>query len=195
MQADLTIKKRLLIMLAVLTLLFSLVGVRIGSLTLFQGEALTARGVRQWTREGIVTARRGAIEDTRGETLALSATAYVVTVNPQTVTDAAAFARAVAPPLGMDAAAIEKRLENKRLASVILKRQVPRETVDELRVLRGGVAPCDGAGCDGHDRGGSGQTALRQGTGNGSGRQRPGGAPGARSRRLRPFGQHGAGIF
>ncbi len=108
MQADLTIKKRLLIMLAVLTLLFSLVGVRIGSLTLFQGEALTARG---------------AIEDTRGETLALSATAYVVTVNPQTVTDAAAFARAVAPPLGMDAAAIEKRLENKRLASVILKRQ------------------------------------------------------------------------
>ena len=123
MQADLTIKKRLLIMLAVLTLLFSLVGVRIGSLTLFQGEALTARGVRQWTREGIVTARRGAIEDTRGETLALSATAYVVTVNPQTVTDAAAFARAVAPPLGMDAAAIEKRLENKRLASVILKRQ------------------------------------------------------------------------
>ena len=39
MRAELTIKKRLLMMLAVLTLLFCLVGVRIGSLTLFQGNA------------------------------------------------------------------------------------------------------------------------------------------------------------
>ena len=55
MRGTILIKKRLLAMLAVLTLLFCLVGVRIGSLTLFQGEMLTERGVKQWTREGIVS--------------------------------------------------------------------------------------------------------------------------------------------
>lgn len=136
MRAEMTIKKRLLLMLAVLTLLFILVGVRIGSLTLFQGEALTARGVRQWTREGTVTARRGSIQDTRGETLALSSSAYIVTVDPRTVKDEAAFAAALSPVLGTDESVIRERVKNKRLASVILKRQAERAKVDEIRLLR-----------------------------------------------------------
>ena len=85
MRAELVIRKRLMLTLSVLTLLFLLIGVRIGGLTLFEGESLTARGVRQWTREGVVTAQRGSIQDTRGEMLALSATAYIVTANPQLV--------------------------------------------------------------------------------------------------------------
>ena len=136
MRAGLVTRKRLLTMLTALTLLFALVGIRIGELTIVQSEALTARGVRQWTREGVVTARRGSIEDTNGDVLVLSATAYIVTANPQQVKDAAAFAEALSPLLDMDAASIEKRLENKKLASVILKRQVSRETVDKIRSLR-----------------------------------------------------------
>lgn len=138
MRADLSIRKRLLAMLAVLTLLFGLIGVRIGSLTLFQGESLTARGVRQWTREGVVTARRGTIEDTRGNALALSAAAYIVTANPQLVTDEAAFAHVLAPVLNADEDSMIRRLQNKKLASVILKRQVPRETVDLIREWKAG---------------------------------------------------------
>lgn len=129
-------KKRMLMMLAVLTLLFLLLSVRIGSLTLFQGEALTARGVRQWTREGVVAARRGQIQDRNGSALALSAGAYIVTANPQQVTDEAAFAAVMAPALGADQESMTARLQNKRLASVILKRQAPRETVDRIRLLR-----------------------------------------------------------
>ena len=125
-------------MLAVLTLLFGLIGVRIGSLTLFQGEPLTARGVRQWTREGVVTARRGAIQDARGNALALSAAAYIVTANPQLVTDEAAFARALAPLLNADEESMIRRLQNKKMASVILKRQVSRETVDQIREWKAG---------------------------------------------------------
>ena len=125
-----------MLLLSVLTLLFMLIGVRIGGLTLFEGEALTARGVRQWTREGVVTAQRGSIEDTNGETLALSATAYIVTANPQQVKDARAFAEALQPILGIDADTVAGRLENKKVASVIIKRQVPRQTVDEIRKLR-----------------------------------------------------------
>ncbi|MBR3106859.1 MAG: PASTA domain-containing protein [Clostridia bacterium] len=123
-------------MLTALTILFALVGIQIGSLTLIQSKALTARGVRQWTREGVVTARRGTIEDTNGSALALSATAYIVTANPQQVKDAAAFAQALTPLIDADPAAMEKKLENKKLASVILKRQVSRDTVDKIRSLR-----------------------------------------------------------
>ncbi len=130
------IRRRLLMMLSALTILFSLIGVRIGNLTLVQGAALTARGVRQWTREGVVTARRGAIQDTRGGVLAMSATAYIVTANPQLVKDERAFAQALSGLLNTDAGAMEKKLQNKKLASVILKRQVPRETVDLIRALR-----------------------------------------------------------
>ena len=136
MRAELFIRKRMLTMLAVLTLLFLLIGVRIGSLTLFQGEALTARGVRQWTREGVVTAQRGGIQDTNGEILAVSATAYIVTANPQLVKDEAAFANILAPILDADAETMAEKLQNKKLASVILKRQVPRETVDKIRAIR-----------------------------------------------------------
>lgn len=136
MRAELTIKKRMLLMLAVLTLLFLLVGVRIGSLTLIQGEALTARGVRQWTREGTVMARRGGIQDAHGEVLALSASAYIVTVNPRSVSDEAAFAQALSPILEVDEKLIRERVANKRLASVILKRQAERQKVDAIRLLR-----------------------------------------------------------
>ena len=136
MRGTILIKKRLLAMLAVLTLLFCLVGVRIGSLTLFQGEMLTERGVRQWTREGIVSPRRGQIQDRNGSVLALSAGAYVVTANPRLIEDPAAFAKAVAPVLETDADRIRARVENKAYASVILKRQSSRETVDALRQLR-----------------------------------------------------------
>ena len=136
MRTGLKIRRRLLTMLSAMTLLFSLIGVRIGNLTLVQGEALTARGVRQWTRQGVVTAQRGAIQDTRGNALALSATAYIATANPQLVTDEGRFAQVMGGLLNADAAAMEKKLQNKKLASVILKRQAPRETVDQIRALR-----------------------------------------------------------
>ncbi len=84
----------------------------------------------------MVTAQRGAIQDTRGNALALSATAYIATANPQLVTDEGRFAQVMGGLLNADAAAMEKKLQNKKLASVILKRQVPRETVDQIRALR-----------------------------------------------------------
>ena len=113
MRTELIVRKRLLMMLVALAALFCLVGVRIGSLTILQGEALTARGVRQWTREGVVAAQRGAIQDTNGNALALSATAYIVTANPQWVEDEAEFAAVMAPLLNADAAAMENGCKTK----------------------------------------------------------------------------------
>ncbi len=136
MRAGLKTRKRLLLTLAALTALFFLIVIRIGSLATVQSQALTARGVRQWTREGVVTARRGAIQDANGDVLALSASAYIVSANPQLVEDAHAFSQLLGPLLNADPETMERKLSNQKLASVILKRQVSRETVDQIRQLR-----------------------------------------------------------
>lgn len=143
MRAGLKTRRRLLTLLIAQTLLFALVVARIGQLTIAENEALTARGVRQWTREGIVTARRGTIEDANGDALALSATAYAVTANPRQVGDASAFSQVLGPLIDADPTLMEKKLQNKSLASVILKRQVSRETVDAIRSLRAENADMD----------------------------------------------------
>ena len=135
MRAELFIRKRICKLMIALVALYGAVLVRIISLTVIQGEALTARGVQQWTQEGKVEARRGSIVDCNGETLALSTTAYIVSVNPKRVDDDQAFADEAARLLSMEHATLLKRLANKNYASVQLKRQVPRQTVDEIRAL------------------------------------------------------------
>ncbi len=136
MRADLRIRKRIAFTLSILTLLFLWIGVRIGSLTLFQGKALTARGVAQWTREGVVTAQRGSILDRNGDIITQSTTAYIVSANPQLVDQPQATAALLAPILQSDAAAMAAKMEKKGQAMVMLKRQVTREQVDQIREMR-----------------------------------------------------------
>ena len=136
MRTEILIRQRISKLMIVLVALYGAIAVRIVSLTVVQGNELTARGVRQWTQEGKVSAQRGSIVDRNGAVLALSTTAYIVTVNPRLVADDEAFADAVAPVLRVDREQLIKKLQNKGYASVQLKRQVSRETVDTLRTMR-----------------------------------------------------------
>ncbi len=135
MRAEILIRQRIWKLIIVLVALFGVVTARIVSLTVIQGEALTARGIRQWTREGKVAARRGSIVDAGGSTLALSTTAYIVNADPRQVEDAQAFAEVLAPILSVDREQLIKKVGNKAYASVQIKRQVSRDTVDRLRAL------------------------------------------------------------
>jgi stage V sporulation protein D (sporulation-specific penicillin-binding protein) len=132
---ELLIRKRLLLLTCVFVLLFGAVGLRIGSLTIFQAESLTARGVSQWTRSGAVAARRGSIVDRLGQTITLSTTAYIVCANPQLVKDPEAMLDILCPLLTINRENAQKKITDKAKASVILKRQVSREVVDEIRSL------------------------------------------------------------
>lgn len=136
MHPELLVRKRMLLMSVVLSLLFLLTALRIGQLTILESDELTARGVRQWTKEGVVTARRGTVVDCHDNVLTLSATSYIVCADPRLVPDPDAFLDALDAvlPLGREAAV--KKLSDKTKGSVILKRQVPRDTVDEIRRLR-----------------------------------------------------------
>ena len=136
MHPELLVRKRIWLMTLVLAGLFLLVIGRIAILTIHDAEALTLRGVSQWTKAGTVTAKRGSIVDRYDNPLALSANAYTVTADPRLVTDIDAFLDAVTPILPLDRESAAKKLSDNTKGSVILKRQVKRETVDRLRTLK-----------------------------------------------------------
>ena len=117
-------------------LLFLCVAARLFELQVVQSEALTRRGVAQWTRSGIVSARRGSIVDTNGRILAQSMTSFILSASPREVTDPEGLCDVLVRELGADEATILRRLSQKNAASVTLVRQVSREDADRLRAIR-----------------------------------------------------------
>lgn len=136
MHPELLVRKRIWLMTITLAGLFLLVIGRLATLTIRDAEALTQRGVSQWTKAGTVTARRGSIIDRHERILALSATAYTVTADPRLVMDIPAFLDALEPVLPLERESATKKLSDNTKGSVILKRQVDRATVDRLRTLK-----------------------------------------------------------
>lgn len=135
MHPELQVRKRMLLMTVVLGALFLLVIGRLWQLTVLDAEALTRRGVSQWTKEGIVTARRGTITDRNNNVLALSATSYMVCADPRLVQDEELFIQTLSEVLPMGDSA-KTKLKDKTKGSVILKRQVTRDVVDAIRRMK-----------------------------------------------------------
>ena len=126
-------------------LLFLCVIARLCDLQIAQSEMLTQRGVAQWTRSGIVSARRGSIVDTKGRMLAQSMTSFILSASPREVTDPEGLCEVLVRELGADADTIMRRLSQKNAASVTLVRQVSREDADRLRAIRADNANPDSA--------------------------------------------------
>ena len=117
-------------------LLFLCVVLRLADLQIGQAQELTQRGVRQWTRSGLVSARRGSIVDTMGRILAQSMTSFVLSASPREVKDPEGLAEVLQREMGIDRDTVLAKLQkNKQAATVTLKRQVMREDVDRLRVI------------------------------------------------------------
>ena len=132
-----TVRKRLAVLMSVFFLLFLCVVARLADLQVMQAQALTQRGVKQWTRSGIVSAKRGGVVDAKGRMLAQSMTSFVLTASPKEIGDPQALADVLARELGLDAQSVVRKLEkNKNAAAVTLKRQVMREDADRIRAIR-----------------------------------------------------------
>lgn len=144
MHPELLVRKRMLLMTLALAGMFLLAIWRIGGLTVRDAEELTARGVSQWTKEGVVTARRGTIIDRNSSVLTLSATSYMLTADPRLVSDPGLFLDTLEPILPLSRETALARLSDKTKGSVILKRQVPRDTVDRIRQLKATADPAAG---------------------------------------------------
>lgn len=146
MHPELLVRKRMMLLTLVLLALFGLVLLRVGRLTTVQSEELTQRGVNQWTKAGTVTARRGKIVDRNGNVLVVSATAYSVCADPRAVSDEGLFLDTIAPVLPLERETALSKLRDKTKGQIILKRQVPRETVDQLRTLKNEANEAAGLG-------------------------------------------------
>ncbi|HIT70229.1 MAG TPA: PASTA domain-containing protein [Candidatus Aphodomonas merdavium] len=129
------VRKRLIWLAAVITVLFFSVIVRVGRLSIVDAEELVKRGEAQWTRTGAVTAERGSILDANGGILAHNATAYIVAVSPRLVTDGERLCDLLCPLLNLEREDVLTKLKNTAYASVTLKRQVTRDVVDAIRDL------------------------------------------------------------
>lgn len=131
-----TVRKRLVLLMGGFFLLFLCVCVRLVDLQIVRQKELTARGVKQWTRSGVVSARRGDIVDTNGKLLAQSVTSFILTARPRDVKNVNALAGVLARELGLSEETIIKKLSGSKAASVTLARQISREDADRLRAIR-----------------------------------------------------------
>ncbi|MBP3522649.1 MAG: PASTA domain-containing protein [Clostridia bacterium] len=118
---------------------------RLVDLQVLQSEALTQRGVRQWTRSGTVAARRGDIVDTHGKLLAQSITSFIISARVRDVSDVDGLASVLQRELGVPAERTKSKLSDTKAASVTLARQVSREDADRLRALMADRSNADSA--------------------------------------------------
>ncbi len=129
------IRRRLALCMAIFLGLFAVLGVRLFYLQCIAAEDLQRRAQAQWTSESIIRPTRGMITDRNGTVLAQSATAYTVCASPRQVSDPAEFARLLSPVLDVEADAIEKKAGDRTKGGVTLKRQVSRETAQQLKTM------------------------------------------------------------
>ncbi|MBR6766573.1 MAG: PASTA domain-containing protein [Clostridia bacterium] len=143
------IRRRLAVCMAVFFLLFTALSSRLFYLQVICGEELQRRAQAQWTSESTIRPTRGMLLDRNGKVLAQSATAYTVCASPRQVEDPGEFARILAPVLDMDEASIEKKVSDTSRGGVTLKRQISRETAQQLRIMAAEYAGKGFHGLDG----------------------------------------------
>ena len=132
-----TVRKRLVLLMGGFFLLFLCVAARLVDLQILRAQELTARGVTQWTRSGVVSARRGDIVDRNGRLLAQSITSFSLSARVRDVKDFEGLAQVLERELSIKKETTLQKLENnKNAASVTLARQVSREDADRLRAIR-----------------------------------------------------------
>lgn len=130
-----TVRKRLVLLSGGFFLLFLCVFARLVELQVFRAQELTERGMKQWTRSGVVAARRGDIVDTNGRLLAQSITSFILSARTRDVSDPEGMAQVLERELGLPVQTTLKKLQNTSAATVTLARQVQREDADRLRAI------------------------------------------------------------
>lgn len=128
-----TNKKRLLVMLIVFTLIFTVLIGRLGYIQLIWGKELQQKAEGQWTRNLAVYPKRGMIKDRNGNILAQSGSSETIAARPSQIDDPKGVAQLLAPILDLDEDELYKKLSDKSSSFVWVKRQVSREVANQVR--------------------------------------------------------------
>ena len=116
-----TVRKRLVLLMGGFFLLFLCVAARLVDLQVLRAQELTARGVTQWTRSGVVSARRGDIIDRNGRLLAQSITSFSLSARVRDVKDFEGLAQVLERELGIKKEITLQKLENNKNAATLYK--------------------------------------------------------------------------
>lgn len=126
--------RRLIAVLIVAVLAFSVVAYRVATIQVLRPDALVAFGEDQRTRSTVVDAPRGSILDRNGAQLALSVPSATIEANPQLIADPWGTAQALAPVLGTDALSLAETLAEDA-SFAYLGRQLDREVGERIEAL------------------------------------------------------------
>jgi cell division protein FtsI/penicillin-binding protein 2 len=103
--------KRMIALMACIALALALATLRAFQVQILEGPKYAAAAREQQVQTKLVLGPRGAIFDRAGHLLAISQRAYIVRVNPRTITDTTAVAEALSQLLGQPAEQVHWRLE------------------------------------------------------------------------------------
>ena len=137
------IRRRLALLMAIFFALFLLLCIRLFSLQVLKAHELQLMAQSQWTSESIIEPTRGKIYDRNGNVLAQSATAYTLSASPRQVKDGQALADMLAPVLDMDAESIRKKVFDTTKGGVNIRRQLDRETAQQIKTMMAKDAQAD----------------------------------------------------
>lgn len=129
-------QKRILAVCLVLILLALTLGVRLFIVQIINGKTLQIRATDQWTRDLSLTAPRGTIYDSTGDTLAVSYTTYNVYVRGREVEDAEDTAQKLATLLDLNYESTLNKVSNKNISESLLKMQVESDVAEEIYNLK-----------------------------------------------------------
>lgn len=135
--SNVTVRKRLAIVLLAGFLIFAVIDVRLGYVQFVLGDMLTERAKDSWSRNIPFEPERGEILDRNGVALATNMSAPTVLVVPRQVENPAETAEALASVLKMSKEKAYKDV-TKRASSVIINpegRKISHEKAKEIRAL------------------------------------------------------------
>lgn len=132
-------RKRLLVMLIILSVLIILLMCRVGYWSLLKGEWLQEKAQKQWTRDVEVDAKRGSIYDRNMYVLAQSAAADTVAIQPEAIAKAGnadQVAEELSRILDMSREDVYAKATNTEKKEIWLKRQITTEQSEEIKNLK-----------------------------------------------------------
>lgn len=127
-----SLQKRIKAVMLTLLLLVCSLGVRLFIVQIINGDDLQIKATDQWTRDLKLTAPRGTIFDSTGDTLAVSYTTYDVYVRGREVEDAEKTAKFISEILELDYEKTLAKVSKKNVSEVLLKLQVEADIAEKI---------------------------------------------------------------
>ncbi len=123
-------KKRLVIALLSICIIFFLLIFRLGWIQIVNGEKLRMSAIQQQTRDVPIPAKRGTIYDRNGKELAISVTTYTVWATPSEIESPDVTAKSLANILDEEEEIILDKISNKKTGLVKIAKWIDKDKAD-----------------------------------------------------------------